>query len=70
MATRERMVYQKGGRMKQVNVSIDFSVPDDVSQSQFEEWFKCEILEWGGIKSDNPLLNEDKSDLVSSYFIW
>ena len=52
------------------SVSIDFELPIDVTEEQFEEWFKYSVIDWGGCSGDNPLLKEEKDDLVSMYHIW
>lgn len=52
-----------------IKVDIEFNIPDNITEEQFEEWFKYEIIDWGGCSGSNPLLDEDKSDLVSNYYI-
>ena len=55
--------------MARYDVQIKFNVSDDISEEQFEEWFKYEIISWGSCSCDNPLLDKDKSDIVSDYNI-
>lgn len=55
--------------MKTFNVDISFNVPDNVTEEQFEEWFRYEIIDWDGCSYDNPLMNEYKNNLVSTYHI-
>ena len=55
--------------MARYDVQIECNVPDDISEEEFEEWFKYSVIEWGGCSCSNPLLDKDKSDIVSNYNI-
>lgn len=58
--------------MSYKKVSIDFDIPDNVTEEQFEEWFKYKVIDWGGCSCDNPLLEmgDCVGNLVSNYYIW
>ena len=56
--------------MKIKKVYIDFEVPDNITDEEFEEWFKYKVIDFGGCSCDNPLIDEDTNKLVSFYNIW
>jgi len=51
------------------NVEIEFNVPENITEEQFEEWFKYEIINWGSCSCKNPLMDKSKNDLVSNFRI-
>lgn len=55
--------------MSRYTVSIDFETSENITEEEFEEWFKYAVIGWGGCSEDNPLIDEDKSDIVSNYDI-
>ena len=55
---------------KFINVDIQFDIPDNVTEEEFEEWFRYQIIDFGGCSGDNPLLDKDVNNLVSTYHIW
>lgn len=50
------------------SVTIDFTIPDNVTEEEFKEWFKYKIG-WGDCSCDNPLCDEDISDIIFMYNI-
>lgn len=56
--------------MKIKKAYIDFEVPDNITDEEFEEWFRYEIVGDGGCSCNNPLLDEGVNQLVSFYNIW
>ena len=55
--------------MKRFDATIDFIVPDEITEEQFEEWFRYRIVDYDGCSGDNPLLERDINSLVSTYHI-
>lgn len=55
--------------MKRYNVEIEFQIPDNVTDEEFEEWFKFAVISWGGCSCENPLCDKDRNNLVSNYNI-
>ena len=49
---------------------IDFEVPDNITDEEFEEWFRFKVIDYDGCSCDNPLIDEDTNKLVSFYNIW
>lgn len=56
--------------MKRIKVHIDFEVPDNITDEEFEEWFRYKVINYDGCSCDNPLIDADTNKLVSFYNIW
>lgn len=50
-------------------VNLRFEIDENITKEEFEEWFKYDVIDWGSCSGNNPLLNKDKSDLISTYDI-
>lgn len=55
--------------MKRYNVDIEFQIPDNVTDEEFNEWFSFEIMGWGSCSHNNPLCDKDRHSLVTNYNI-
>lgn len=44
--------------MKKKTVTIEFGIPDEISDEDFEEWAKFELGWDASCSGDNPLLEE------------
>lgn len=55
--------------MKRYDVDIEFQVPDNVTDEEFEEWLKYAVIGWGGCSCENPLIESDKNKIVHDYNI-
>lgn len=51
------------------DVELEFNVDNNITEKQFEEWLKYEIMDWGSCSYDNPLLDKQKNNLISNYKI-
>ena len=54
--------------MKMFDVNLQFTFNRDITREQFEEWFKFAI-DWGSCSGDNPLIETELGDAVSTYNI-
>ena len=54
--------------MKMFDVNLQFTFNRDITKEQFEEWFKFAI-DWGSCSGDNPLIETELGDAVSTYNI-
>ena len=55
--------------MQRITTTLDFTLPDNVTKENFEEWFKYQIG-WGSCYCDNPLSDNDINDFISNYKVW
>lgn len=56
--------------MKKKTVTIEFEIPDDISDEDFEEWVEFELGWNASCRCNNPLLEEYcVSDLETSFDI-
>jgi hypothetical protein len=56
--------------MKKKIVTIEFEIPDDISDEDFKEWAKFELGWNAGCRCDNPLVEEYcVSELETSFNI-
>ena len=56
--------------MRYIKVNIDFEIPDNITDEEFEEWFRYRIVDFDSCSGENPLLETDVNKLVSTYHIW
>ena len=47
--------------------TIEFEVPDNITQEEVDEWFGYEIIRKYPCKNNNPIIDKDMSNFVISY---